>query len=159
MTTIRLLGCPVVTTSHGEQPLAPQRRFQLLAYLACRGGWVPRAELAMLLWEEHEMEHARRNLRRLLHDIRAIAWAGALEAQGDALRWRPATDLARFEQAFARGDWRSAMELGAGVLLDGMEVGATEAFHDWLRTEREKQRRRWVVAVTRHDPALVSFTH
>ena len=153
----RVLGHPVVATPDREQPLAAGRRHQLLAYLACRGGWVPRAELALLFWEDHEMDAARRNLRRLLHDIRAIAWLGELEASGDALRWRPATDLATFDEAYARGDWARAARAGDGVLLDGMEFGATESFHDWLRTARERHRRRWEAAMARHDP--VSIVH
>jgi DNA-binding SARP family transcriptional activator len=154
MRALKLLGAPLLVAGGAERPLAAERRHQLLAYLAWRARWVPRLEVAELFWEEHESEAARRNLRRLLFDVRALPWIGTLEAQGDSLRWDVATDVAAFDAAFAARDWAAAVEQGAGTLLEGMERGATEAFHDWLLHAREKHRRRWAEAVARRRAQL-----
>jgi DNA-binding SARP family transcriptional activator len=140
---LKVLGHPVLRTAIQEHPLRPERRHQLLAYLACRGGWVPRAELAALFWEDHSIEAARRNLRRLLHDIRRIPWLGAFESHGDCLRWQVSSDRAEFARACAAGSWRDAVLIGAGTLLDGLDADATEPFHEWLRCERERHVRQW----------------
>lgn len=140
---LKMLGNPVLETGLRQHPLAAERRHQLLAYLACHDGWVPRAELAALFWDSHAPEAARRNLRRLLHDIRRLPWRPALQSDGDALCWPVASDRAAFESACTRGDWREAARLGAGTLLEGIEEGAPEPFHEWLRCERERHVRRW----------------
>lgn len=150
-----VLGTPVLRAGAKEHPLAAERRHQLLAYLACRGGWVPRSELATLFWEEHCAEAARRNLRRLLHDIRRIPWLASLESAGDSLRWQVDSDRTRFARAYAARDWREAVRIGAGELLEGMEHGATEAFHEWLRCQRAWHMRQWQDAVSRVDVSLL----
>jgi DNA-binding SARP family transcriptional activator len=140
---LKVLGQPVARTVTQEHPLRAERRHQLLAYMACRGGWVSRAELASLFWEEHATEAARRNLRRLLHDIRRIPWLGAFESHGDCLRWPVASDRTAFARACAAGNWRDAVHVGAGTLLEGLDEDATEPFHEWLRCERERHVRQW----------------
>jgi DUF1365 family protein len=40
----------VVRSADAEIPLAPEKRFRLPAHLAYRGGWVPREQVAALLW-------------------------------------------------------------------------------------------------------------
>lgn len=51
---VRLLGPPVVVVVVGgdEHPLRPDRRHQLLGFLAYRGDWVERSRLGALLWGE-----------------------------------------------------------------------------------------------------------
>lgn len=140
---LKALGHPVLRAATQEHPLRTERRHQLLAYLACRDGWVPRTELASLFWEERSTEAARRNLRRLLHDIRRIPWLGAFESQGDCLRWQVASDRVEFARASAARNWRDAVRIGAGVLLEGLDANAPEPFHEWLRCERERHVRQW----------------
>jgi predicted ATPase/DNA-binding SARP family transcriptional activator len=151
---LRLFGQPVINAGAEEHPLAPERRHQLLAYLACREGWVPREEIADLFWESHADALARRNLRRLLHDVRRIPWLSGFESQADALRWRVPSDRSGFARALARADWRESVRLGPGTLLAGIERGATDAFHDWLRDERQAQLERWRESVVRRRGEL-----
>lgn len=158
-TQLKVLGHPVLRTGSQEHPLGAERRHQLLAYLACRDGWVPRAELATLFWEEHSTEAARRNLRRLVHDIRRIPRFGALESSGDSLRWQVSSDLTEFARARAARDWQEAARIGAGTLLEGMEEGATEPFHEWLRCERAWHLRQWQESVARADLSLLDFRY
>lgn len=150
----RLLGKPVLTSRGSEHPLAAERRYQLLAYLACHDGWVPRLELAALFWETHTPDAARRNLRRLIHDIRRLPWAASIEAVGDSLRWRIPTDLEEFTSACAASDWARSIRIGSRTLLDGLEHNATEPYHDWLRYERERQLRQWRESVARRRAEL-----
>ena len=151
---LHLIGQPLIRAGGDEYPLASERRHQLLAYLACRDGWVPRAEIARLFWEGHDDARARRNLRRLLHEIRRIPWAAGLESEGGALRWRVPSDLAGFAAACGRGDWDESIRAGAGTLLAGMEKDAPDPFHDWLRCERQAHVTRWRESLARRREAL-----
>jgi predicted ATPase/DNA-binding SARP family transcriptional activator/Tfp pilus assembly protein PilF len=151
---LRLVGLPILSLGAVEHPLAPERRHQMLSYLACRGGWVARGEIAELFWEAHAADLARRNLRRLLHDIRRMGWVAGIESEGDCLRWRVPSDLADFAAARARGDWDASVRLGAGTLLAGIEKGATNAYYAWLRNERQAHLTRWRECVARRDAAL-----
>ena len=64
--------------------LAPERRTQLLAFLALRRAWVGRAEIAAMLWPEQEAKLAYSNLRKTLFRLQSTPWAGAMEVQGGA---------------------------------------------------------------------------
>lgn len=151
---VRLLGTPLVRCATGEHPLAPLRRNQLAGYLACRGDWVARAEIAELFWAGREPAESRRNLRRMLHDMRRDPSLPGIECRGDALRWRPETDLASFTSMCARGDWAGAVSVGTGRLLAGFEDGATDPFYDWLQSAREHQAAQWRSAVAKQRSAL-----
>jgi len=78
---LRLFGNPVLTVGTDEYPFPAERRYQLLCYLAYRNGWVPRNLLTALFWEDHSDEDARRNLRRLLHDVRRLPWLSGFETR------------------------------------------------------------------------------
>jgi predicted ATPase/DNA-binding SARP family transcriptional activator len=142
-------GPPLAHTQAGTIPLPAERRFQLLAYLATEGRWVARERLLALFWPDHAPAAARRNLRRLLFDLRQLSWLDALEATGDSLRWAVDTDRRHFLGRCAAGDWRTAIALAAGPFLDGMENNATAPFAEWLRFERAALLGRWHDAVER----------
>src|SRR5262245_37223052 len=84
---MRLIGYPVATLESVEHPFAADRRYQLLAYLACNEEWTPRELLAQLFWADHDGAMGRRNLRRLLHEARRLPFTFGLECRKDALRW------------------------------------------------------------------------
>jgi DNA-binding SARP family transcriptional activator len=48
------------------------KRYLLLAYLAYSGDWVSREHLACLFWSETDSTSARKNLRHLLSQMRAL---------------------------------------------------------------------------------------
>ena len=81
MTATRLatFGPPLAHTQAGTIPLPAERRFQLLAYLATEDRWVARERLLALFWPDHTPAAARRNLRRLLFDLRQLSWLDALD--------------------------------------------------------------------------------
>jgi len=87
---LRLLGPPEAETATGVVRFLPERRFQLLAHLAARGGWVSRDEVATLFYADRANDAARSNLRKVLLQVRALDWLGdSFEADRQALRGRP----------------------------------------------------------------------
>lgn len=132
---VRLLGQPSVVAAGGEHPLGPDRRHQLLGYLAYRGDWVERSRLSALLWGELPEDAASRNLRQALQRVRKLPWVHGLEEEGRRLRWLVPTDLAAVRSALAAG---ADPDVPLGQLLDGLEGYESGPFADWLTFEREE---------------------
>lgn len=124
-----LSGTPRLHTPGGTVVFAAERRFQLLALLALSADWVPREQVAQLLWPEHATPEARRNLRKVLLRAREVPGADTLEATEHALRWpvplRPAS-----------GD-------ACVPLMQGLDDPANPAWSDWLEQQRLQHQRRW----------------
>jgi predicted ATPase/DNA-binding SARP family transcriptional activator/Tfp pilus assembly protein PilF len=128
----------------GFTPLAPERRFQLLALLALRAGeWVGRDWLAALMWPGHGNADARRNLRHVVFKARAVDGAAGLEAREHALRWVVRTDLQDFEMALAQQRAADALALRRGPLLAGLDDPGNDALGAWLTDERRRVDARW----------------
>ncbi len=144
-----LLGAPALTLVGREIAFTAERPFQLLGYLACRGGWVPRDELADLLYPARPLEAARSNLRKVLHLARRIEGVGDIEQHGELLRWQPDSDLQRFESACNRQLFEAAVALYGGPLLQGLEAGWPTEAAAWLAAERQRLESRWHEACLR----------
>ena len=100
----------------------PERRFQLLALLALAGGeWVAREQAAALLWPERGAAQARRNLRHVVFNVRALDGAAALETSDHALRWPVCTDLLDFDDALSEHRLADAVALRRGAPLAGLD--------------------------------------
>ena len=104
------LGTPTLRHAGASRPLPAERLTQLLAVLVLRQGWVTRESLLALLWPEFPAAAARRNLRKLLFKLRQVPGLPPVEADGDALRWRVATDHQQFERALQAAQWAEAVE-------------------------------------------------
>jgi predicted ATPase/DNA-binding SARP family transcriptional activator len=160
--SLRLYGRPGVDRGAAVSPWPVQRRTALLAVLALRGDWVPRSDLAALLWPALPRRHALTNLRKawhFAHDlVRESGLPVALEATAEALRFAPPCDVQRFQRAQRDGRWADALAAQQGVLLDGLNDPGNAAWTEWLEGERALQRRDWqAVARARlaqlaHDP-------
>jgi predicted ATPase/DNA-binding SARP family transcriptional activator len=137
--TLFATAAVAVSTPQGttQQPFAPERLFQLAAFLAVRGSWISRDQLTALLWPELPSDAARRNLRKLIFRAQRQPWFDA-EVRTDALRWDVASDLRAFDAAVAGGQWAAAVQCYGGVFLDGMENAASPAFAEWLAFERSR---------------------
>src|SRR5690606_24993557 len=137
---VRLLGEPEVESSAGRHAFLTDKRYLLLAFLACHRDWVDRARLARLFWPEHDPPAARHNLRQLIKRLHSLAWAPAVEAGSGPdvarLRWLPTTDLAALHTALAAGRWSQALGLHRGPLLSGLNCDAAPAFETWLADQR-----------------------
>lgn len=141
--TLQLLGRPQACHRGRTFTLPAERRCQLLAHLALRRDWVTRAELAGLLWPELPRQRALTNLRKALHFAHALPWAEALESQSTSVRFVVDTDLQTIERALREARTAQAVEIGGGVLLDGMDDLSNQAWTEWLDGERAQQQRRW----------------
>jgi DNA-binding SARP family transcriptional activator/predicted ATPase len=144
-----LFGAPAFTLLGREIAFTAERPFQLLGYLACRGGWVPRDELADLLYPARPLDAARSNLRKVLHLARRIEGVGDIEQHGELLRWQPDSDLQRFEDACNRQQFAAAVALYGGPLLQGFEAGWPADAAAWLLAERQRLESRWHEACLR----------
>src|SRR5690349_9078268 len=107
--------------------LSQTRPVALLAYLAAAGPrpvqFHRRDVLVDLFWAESGEEQARRNLRKLLHILRATLGADAIIARGDE-ELRLSTDHVRcdvveFDEAVSRGRLARADEIYRAELLPG----------------------------------------
>ncbi len=145
---LRVLGAAMLGATGRETAFTAERPFQLLAYLAVKGRWVRRDELADLLYPARELESARSNLRKVLLLARRVEGVGTIEQSGELLRWRPDSDLQRFERACDEGRHADALALYRGPLLHGLDFGWPPAGAEWLAAERSRLEDRW------HDAAL-----
>jgi len=154
---LSLFGVPVLRSQSGpEIVFTPERPFQLLAYLACRDGWVGRDELAAWMWPERPQSVARSNLRKVLLLAQRLPVAPPLDVQGGRVRWSPPSDLRDFEEACDAGRWQEALDLHRSRLLEGMDDGLSTAAAEWLAFERERVLNRWREAAMRRLEALAA---
>ncbi|MDZ7652935.1 MAG: BTAD domain-containing putative transcriptional regulator [Burkholderiaceae bacterium] len=134
----------------------PERRFRLLAYVAWRGDWVSRDQLAALFWPERTQEAARSNLRKLLLEARSLELAD-LQSDRAGVRWVVDTDVAALRAAQAHGDHEAAVALYGGDLMRGIEAADAPAFSEWLERERLSLRALWrssaLAALAQRTPA------
>ncbi|MBX3636254.1 MAG: tetratricopeptide repeat protein, partial [Rubrivivax sp.] len=139
-----LFGPPLLLR---PEPLAfsAERRFQLLARLAIPGSqWLARDSIAALFWPDHGAAEARRNLRKVLHDARAVPGVAGLEANDHALRWAVATDLQRLAAADA-----DLPGLRRGPLLQGLDDAHCDGWNEWLAEQRRHGDEAWREAMLR----------
>jgi len=137
-----LFGAPALGAGNARA-LEFERRTQLLVYLALRREWVPRSEVAALLWPEQEMKLAYTNLRKALHRLQPMTGGAAVESQGNSLRCRSDTDVNAFESALREQRLGDASQLYRGDLLQGFDDDDNPAWSGWLRFERERLRSAW----------------
>ncbi|MFT4195489.1 AfsR/SARP family transcriptional regulator [Ottowia sp.] len=160
---LQLLGSVCWHGPGGERmAFDAERRFQLLALLACQGAPVPRSQLADWLWPEREPADARRNLRKVLLQARRLCaelpQAPPLALQGDQLYWQPATDLRGFLHACDAQDHARAVLAYRPGLLTGLEAGLGDDALAWLARRRAWLDERWHAAARqwlgglRHEP-------
>lgn len=149
--TLRLVlfGSPTVEQGGRAQALPLERRGQLVALLALERRWMPRPEVAALLWPEQPSKLAHANLRKTLFRLHGPPWDGAVQAEGEALRGAAASDVEDFEQALAAGRPEAALALYRGELLAGYDDGGSEPWTRWLAEARERLRSAWRGAALR----------
>ncbi|WP_026332357.1 ATP-binding protein [Deinococcus apachensis] len=153
-TSVRLLGRVQAEHEAHVTSFLPDKRYQLLAYLAYQGGWVDRGELAALFWPESAPDLARINLRQLLVRVRALDVAPELEVERHRLRWAVRTDVTGFTGAAGGQGWREAVARYGGTLMDRLEGDEPGEFADWLTHERGRLRELWRVALLRRAEEL-----
>jgi predicted ATPase/DNA-binding SARP family transcriptional activator/Tfp pilus assembly protein PilF len=140
---VRLLGTPQATSPMGVVSFLPDKRYQLLAYLAYKSEWVNRDELAYLFWSETDNETARHSLRQLLKRLKVLSLPEGLEIERERLRWQTSSDASLFKKALSEHHLSEALELYSGRFLQRLESGDPNEFNTWLENERESLHTRW----------------
>src|SRR2546425_124715 len=149
MIELRMLGTLSLTSADGRDVqalLGQPRRLALLAYLAAATpqGFHRRDSLLALFWPELDQEHARAALRQALHVVRDALGADAVASRGDediGLAFdHVSCDVGAFERAVAVGQFREALDLYRGDLLEGFFITGAPSFEQWLETERGRLR-------------------
>lgn len=140
---MQLFGVPAIDHAGTARPLPAERRGQLLAYLALRRSWVPRGEVAALLWPEQQTHLALANLRKTLFRLVALPWVAPVQNQGGAIRLDMPTDVEAFETALRERRLGPALALWRGELLAGFDDDANPAWTSWLGFERDRLRVAW----------------
>ena len=163
---VRLLGLPRVEWA-GSPLSIPRRQVRALLFrLAVRLEPVSRDHLCFLLWSDEPDAMARRNLSRLLPQLRAaLPQPGALKISNDAIaldRTYVCSDTVLYERLTAQpaGESRAdvltrAVELYRGPFLDGFSLPGAPEFEVWASLERE----RWQQLYLRTLSGPVSYTH
>lgn len=149
MIELRMLGSSSLSSGDGREVdalIGQRRRFALLAHLAAAvpRGLHRRDTLMAMFWPELDQEHARTALRQALHVLREALGTPVLVGRGDVevgldfgeLR----SDVDAFDQAIDAGQWREALDLYRGPLLDGFFIADAPEFERWLETERARLR-------------------
>jgi predicted ATPase/DNA-binding SARP family transcriptional activator len=145
MTAVRfkLFGVPTVELDGRSLALPFERRSQLVVLLALRRQWVPRAEVAALLWPELNDKQAFANLRKTLFRLPSLPWGQAVQSEPAALRADVPTDVAAFDAALRDGRVAEALAAHGGELLAGFDDGQSEGWTRWLGFERDRLRTAW----------------
>lgn len=143
---LHLFGPPLLVQGGATQALPFDRRHQLLAYLALRRAWVPRREVAALLWPAHSDKLAYTNLRKTLFRLPELPWAAPVDQQDHTLRCAIDTDVADFASALQQQRLDTAVALRRGDLLAGFEDIGNPAWTEWLQAERDQLQAAWRAA-------------
>lgn len=146
---VQLTGRAHVRVESSLVPFEPDKRYQVLAYLAYAGDWVGRERLAFLFWPDTHSSNARQNLRGLLQRVRNLAWSPELEAGPHRARWPVSSDVAALRRALGEGAVGDALEAYHGPLLEGLDPADEDEFGEWLRMEREALHSDWRGAILR----------
>jgi DNA-binding SARP family transcriptional activator/tetratricopeptide (TPR) repeat protein len=137
VTSVRLLGKAKAELGEKVVEFSPNKRFQLLAYLAYQGDWVTRDKLVFLFWPDEPNHTARQNLRQLLKHVRNFTWLENFESDESRLRWLVKTDVAVFRKALEKDNLGQALHLYQGEFCADLENGDAGEFANWLESERQ----------------------
>jgi predicted ATPase/DNA-binding SARP family transcriptional activator len=155
---LTLLGSPHLQRGDARIDLPDALPGYLVAYLATRGDWVLREEMAVLIWPEATETEAQNNLRVNLTRLRPHLARWGLETQFVAERRRLRLDLdsdvRALRAAHARGAWVETADAARGPFLDGMSFRAFAVLGEWAHSERESLRAIWRDAVLRAGDAV-----
>lgn len=143
---LRLFGGVAIEQDGAEHHLALDRPVSLLVYLALRGDWVSRSELALLYRPDAPEDEALGYLRKLVFRARRLAWAEGVEVSAGRVRWRAESDVTVFLAAAAAKRWGEALAAYRGPFLAGAAISGAPGFSTWQEIEREALAARWTQA-------------
>lgn len=122
-----------------------RRKLTLLAVLALSDRPYSRDALAEMFWGDEDDERARHSLSDALSHFRRLLGRDAIaHRRSDVMlaeEVRLDVDALELSSACAERDWARAVELYGGPLLDGIHVGGSARFDEWVTRERERYAR------------------
>ncbi|MCP5097402.1 MAG: tetratricopeptide repeat protein [Chloroflexi bacterium] len=153
MTTfqIHFLGASQIKEAGQAMPgIRSQKAIALLGYLAIEARPVARASLAALFWGGDPAEKARRELRRVLHNLTSLI-PGCLYADRRTVEYSVTpdvwVDVHKFANLADAGDIEQLIQAGnlyQGELMEGLYLDDCPEFETWLLGERERFRQMMV---------------
>jgi DNA-binding SARP family transcriptional activator/tetratricopeptide (TPR) repeat protein len=134
---LRLLTDPHLRVDGKTVELPEGKSIALLVYLALRGSWVSRAELAAFFRPDADETTARHYLRLMLSRIRHLPWLKDLEVTPQRLRWTVDSDVTRFQTSLREGNISEAIKVYERPLLQGVSDTNLPDYDSWLELERQ----------------------
>ncbi len=153
MISISLFGNPSVTQDGTAlRGFVSAKAAALVYYLAATAQPHARESLAGLLWPEADEQHASKNLRDVLSNLRRLLGTHLLitrQSAGIDSNADVEIDVQAFERQLrtaqqsptAANLLRAAVELYHGDFLEGFSLADAPAFEEWVLVERERLRR------------------
>jgi DNA-binding SARP family transcriptional activator len=151
---LQLLGPPTLFSGGKATPLPATKPSSLLIYLAYRGAWTSRSELAFLYRPDEAEEEALAYLRKLVFRARRLPWAEGFKAHDAQLCWPVQSDVQAFRLAVDEKRWADALGLHGGPLLKGWTLEGAPGFDAWLELERGALEAQWKRAARNHAEDL-----
>lgn len=161
---LRLHGYPTLVVDGRPVACKLKRALALLALLADAAQPVGRQSLSERLWPDAEGSTGRARLRRLVHELNALAGRGLVAGDVHALWLAPGcrSDLQTTAAAIAAGELAPLLAAGSEGVLEGFQLDE-DVFDDWLAARRRQQREAVLRALERaadaalagHDAALL----
>jgi len=150
MIQLLTLGTLDLRNANGERlsaVLSQPKRLALLTYLAVETAreFHHRDTLIALFWPELDDQHARMNLRKVLHLLRGSLGEDVIVGVGEeqvALNrdtcW---CDAVALQEAVMEGRWAEALEIYGGEFLSGFHLSGSQPFQEWVEGRRDELRR------------------
>ncbi len=130
----QVLGIPTFNWQGEALKSSSQKVIALLAYLAVQSEPVSRDLVAELLWSVGKYH----NVRQALFNLRSLPGAQEWLKDDNAIYIQVKTDLSVFEKAVQTKDYKQALSLYKGTLLEDIKVRGAPVFTDWLEQERAR---------------------
>ena len=149
-----LLGLPQVKTDQDCQALRLNNSALLLIYLAVKGDWISRSELAFLFRPDVGEGAALKQVRLLLYRAKQLAWTYNLEIQRESVRFHISSDIQSFRKAVRQQNWAEACKQYKAPFLASYSSPNLPTYNAWLELERADLASSYKDALTRYSSAL-----
>lgn len=151
---IQLFGLPKVRHQNELVAFRLNSPTLLLVYLAVKGDWVSRSELAFLFRPDDDEVSALKQVRLLLYRAKQIPWAEELETDPKRVRFKVATDLANFQYAVKEQNWPEASKLYSAAFLADYSAADLPTYTAWLELERSELESNYQLALSNYASDL-----
>ena len=151
---LKLFGLPQLIEENDAKALRLNNPSLLLIYLAVKGTWVSRSELAFLFRPDEDEKTALKHIRLLLHRAKQLSWAFPLEVEQGRVRFAVQTDVADFKAAIAVQDWESAVEQYSQTFLGDYSAADLATYSAWIDLERSDLEQAFEDALKHHAQSL-----